>query len=115
MSECFPHYYSFVVMHTTLNVETEFRCCELIQQRIGESTRTQPMWPGFDSSLSGWACWPSSSLAPRAFPLKREGKKRDPENEIGSFKFSASKDFFLMLLLLFCISFFSVSFYPGKS
>lgn len=33
MSEGFPHYYSCLVMHTTLMVETDFRCCELIQQR----------------------------------------------------------------------------------
>ena len=89
-------------------VETEFRCCELIQQRIGKSTRIQPMWPGFDSSLSGWPCWPSSSVTPRAFPLEREGKKRDPENEVGSFKFSASKEFFFWCC---CYSFVFVFFF----
>ena len=42
-------------------------------------------------------------------------------NEVGSFKFSASKKFFsgvvaiVLFLFLFLFSFFSVYFYPGKS
>ena len=98
-------------------VETEFRCCELIQQRIGESTRIQPMWPGFDSSLSGWACWPSSSLTPRAFPLNGKGRREILRTRFVLSSSRLPKNFFcgVVAIVLFLFPFFSVYFYPVKS